>query len=250
MTPQFQQHAQHTELEYVSRTIPAIVGVTLLMGLFAPVALASPADCQVVDLSHGGATESITSWKDTSLRTLPLTVTVQRDLLPAPFLEAAPLLRSTRFNRGISSENTCWSQSFRTNTVVNHAMIRSVGKGPLKSFTPVMRVPALPYNGKRQILQARTILPDMAMTPRDRTPRIIGPVQENAKVDQANIPNLNHAIAMRPSHGASLPLFEQRPILATDALQTGFRLQVNESLRMNMTTTQALHGGNCASGCP
>ena len=67
MTPQFQQHAQHTELENVLRIIPALVGVTLLMGLFAPAALASPADCQAVDLSRSGAIESLTSWKDTSV---------------------------------------------------------------------------------------------------------------------------------------------------------------------------------------
>ncbi len=36
MTPQFHQHAQQTELEHVSRIIPALVGVTLLMGGLPP----------------------------------------------------------------------------------------------------------------------------------------------------------------------------------------------------------------------
>lgn len=247
MTPQFHQYAQQTELEHVSRIIPALVGVTLLMGLFAPAALASPANCQAIDLSRSGAIESLTSWKDTSL---PLTLTVQRDLLPALFLEAAPLLRSTRFNHGIGSGNTCWIQSFRRNTMVNQAMVRSTGKGSVKSITQVMRVPALPYNGKRQVLQARTILPEIIITPRDRTSSIIGPVQENGKTDQSNIAGLHQAMAIRPSSSESLSLFEGWPIPATDVLKTSFRLPVNESLRMNMTTTQALHGGNCASGCP
>lgn len=248
MTPQFQQHAQQTEIENVSPIIPALVGVTLLMGLFAPAVLASPADCQALDLSRNGAIDGITRWKDTSF---PLTVTVQRDLLPALFLEAAPLLRSTRFKQGIGSGNICWSQSFRKNTVGNQAMVRSTGKGSLRSITQVMRVPAPPYNGKRQFLQARTILPEIIITPRNRTSSIIGPVQENVKTDQSNIASLNQVMAIRPSSpNESLSLFESRPILAMDALKTSFQLPVNEPLRMNMTTTQALHGGNCASGCP
>lgn len=252
MTPQFQQHTRQIEIENVSHIIPALIGVTLLMGLFAPAALASPTDCQAVDLSRSGAIgvaiDGITRWKDTSS---PLTVTVQRDRLPALFLEAAPLLRSTRFKQGIASGNTCWSQSFRKNTVGNQAMVRSIGKGSLRSITQVMRVPVLPSNGKRQVLQARTILPEIIITPRNRISSIIGPVQENVKTDQSNITSLNQAMAIKPSSSnESLSLFEGRPILAMDALKTSFQLPVNEPLRMNMTTTQALHGGNCASGCP
>ncbi len=246
MTPQFQQHAQPSELEHVSRIIPALVGVTLLMGLAAPAALASPADCQSVEMSRSGAIEGITSWKDTSL---PLTLTVQRDLLPALVLEAAPLLRSTRSNQWIGSGNTCWSQSFRRNTVINQALVRSVGKGSSKSIT-VMRVPAFSYNGKRQVLQTRTILPESIITPRDRTSSLIGPVQESVKTHQSHIAGLSQAMAIGPFLSEPQSLFEGRPILATDALKTNFRLSVDESLRMNMTTTQALHGGNCASGCP
>ncbi|WHZ15239.1 MAG: hypothetical protein OJF52_002080 [Nitrospira sp.] len=252
MMPQFHQHAQQIEIENVSHIIPALIGVTLLMGLFAPAALASPADCQTVDLSRsgaiGGAIDGITRWKDTSF---PLTVTVQRDLLPALFLEAAPLLRSTRFKQGIGSGNTCWSQSFRKNAVGNQAVVRSIGKGSLRSITQVMRVPVLPSNGKRQVLQARTILPEIIITPRNRTSSIIGPVQENVKTDQSNIASLNQVMVIRPSSPhESLSLFEGRQTLAMDALKTSFQLPVNEPLRMNMTTTQALHGGNCASGCP
>ena len=94
------------------------------------------------------------------------------------------------------------------------------------------------------------MLPEIIITPRDRTSSIIGPVQENEKTDQSNIAGLHQAMAIRPSSSESLSLFEGWPIPTTDVLKTSFRLPVNESLRMNMTTTQALHGGNCASGCP
>lgn len=248
MTPQFQQHPQQTEINNVSPIIPALVGVTLLMGLFAPAALASPADCQALDLSRNGAIDGITRWKDTSF---PLTITVQRDLLPTLFLEAAPPLRSTRFKQGIGSGNTCWSQSFHKNTVDNQTMVRSIGKGSLRSITQVMRVPALPSNRKRQVLQARTILPEVIIILRNRTSSIIGPVQENVTTDQSNITSLNQTVTIRlSSPNEPLSLFEGRQILTMDALKTSFQLPVNEPLRMNMTTTQALHGGNCASGCP
>ena len=247
MTPQFQQHARNSELEQVSRIIPALVGATLLMGLVATAALASPADCQSVDASRRGVIDGITSWKDTSL---PLSIPAQRDLLPALVLDAAPLSRSTRFNQGIGSGNTCWNQSFRRNTLVNQAVVKSFGKGSVKSITQVMRMPALSYNGKRQVLQTRTIQPESIITLRERTSSLIGPLQENVKTDQSHIAGLGQARAIGPFFSESLPLFEVRPILATDAFRTNFRLSVNESLRMNMTTTQALHGGNCASGCP
>ncbi|WHZ21235.1 MAG: hypothetical protein OJF47_000347 [Nitrospira sp.] len=252
MTPQFQRYTQEFEIENVLPILSMLIGVTLFMGLFAPATAASPTDCQAVDLSRSGAVgvaiDGITRWKDTSF---PLTAIVQRDRLPAPFLEAAPPLRSSRFNQGIGTGNTCLSQSFRKNTVVNHAMVRSIGKGASKSIIPVMRVPVLPYNEKRQALQARTILPEILITPSKRPPSIIGPIQENEQSDQANIATLNQAMTIRPSSSTeSRFAFEGRPILATDTLKISFQLPANEPLRMNMTTTQALHGGNCASGCP
>ena len=260
MTPQFQQHAQHTEPGCLSRMFPAVLAAAILIATFAPVALASAAECQGADLSRGSAIEGITSWKDTSLGIRPLTLTVQRDLygelVPSPILEAAPPVRSIRFsrgnmeNRGMDTLNLCWSQSLRKNAVVNQAMIKSIGKSPAKAFTQIMRLPATPYNGRRPVIKTGLTLPEIDITAHYRTPSIIGPVQENLKADQSYNPSLNQAVAMRPSPGESLTLFEGRPVLATDTLKTGFRLPVNESLRMNMTTTQALHAGNCASGCP
>jgi hypothetical protein len=88
------------------------------------------------------------------------------------------------------------------------------------------------------------MLPEIAVPPRERISSIIGPVQEKAKIDQSHIAGLNQTMASQPFPG------ELRPILATDALKTSFRPPVNESLRMNMTTMQALHGGSCANGCP
>ena len=246
MTPQSPQHA-HRGFEHVSRIIPAVVGATLLMGLAATAALASPADCQSVDLLRRADAEGMRNWKNTSL---PLTLTAQRDPLHVLVREAAPLLRSTRFNRWIGSGNTCWSQSFRRNPPVNQALMRSVGKASVKTIARVMKVPARAYNGKSPVLQTRTILPESIITLRDRTSSFIGPVQEHVKTVQSPVAGLSQARAVGPFLRASLPLFEDRPILPTDAFRMNSRLSVNEDLRMNMTTTRALRGGNCASGCP
>ncbi len=136
------------------------------------------------------------------------------------------------------------------NAPVHQAMIKSIGKSPVKTFTPVMRVPAAPYNGKRQIHNTRPTLPEVVISADDRIATIIGPVQENRKPGLSDERGLNQAVAMRPSTGKSLPLFEGLPIVELKPRQTSLRLPFNESLRMNLTTTQALHGGNCANGCP
>ena len=260
MTPQFQPHAEHAETVCVSRIIPVLFGVLFLMGEFAPAALASPVDCQSIDFLRGGPIGDGPKWKGTSLQILPPLLTVQRDLYDslssAPVEEAAPLLRSSRFgrghieNRGIKNSAPCWGQPFRKHSLVDQAMFKSLGKGLSKSFIHNILIPAPPPNGKRQILKTRTILPDLAIAPREKTPNIIGPVQEHVTADQSGIPSLDHALAIRPFPGESLPLFEGRTILQTDPLRPSFRLPGNESLRMNVTTTQALHGGNCANGCP
>lgn len=260
MTPQFHEHVPQPEPECFSRIIPTVLATAILIILiatFAPVAQASPAECQGANLSRdNNAIESITSWRETSLRILPLTLTVQRDLygglIPAPILEAAAPIRSARFGRGnmnyhvMDNVDTCWSQSLRKNTAVNQAVIKSIGKSPSKFFTPVMRVPPLYYIGRKQFLKPRTLLPEMGLVPQDRAPSVIGPVQENWQPGQANAQGLNQSIAMRPIGSEALTLFDGRPILAIEQLQTGLRPPVNESMRMNMTTTQALHGGNYA----
>ena len=202
MTPQFQQHIRQTTFKNVSRIIPALIGVALLAGVFAPAALASSTDCQAVDLSGKGAVEGLTNWKDTSL---PLTLTVQRELLPAMFLEAAPLVASPLFNHGLGGRNSCWTPPVRRNSVINHAIVRTFGKGSWKSVTRVMRVPALPYNGSRQVLRPRTILPEVTITStsRDGISSIIGPVQEAVTSDQSKFAGLGQAVVLQPSTSAS-----------------------------------------------
>ena len=248
MSPQFEQHATQPKLKYVVPLIPALAGAVVLMGVFAPMTQASPIDCQVADLSRGSVREGGIGWKTTSLAILPLTSYIQqdhyRDLLPGPLLETLPL-RNTHFQR-IVSLDSCWKPASRKISRANQALI--IGKSSSKAIQ-VMRVPAHQYSGKGQSLRARAILREMTQPSFEGNQEIIGPVQDNVSVIHSSLLGPGLAIA-RSSTTITLPLFEAGSIGTTGTPKTSFRLPATESLRMNMTTTQALHGGNCASGCP
>lgn len=256
MAHQFLPGNQHTAAECGFRIIPSCLGAILLWVIGSPMALASPTDCQTVDLTRSNTMEGIAGAKEASLPTLSLTLTRQRDifgeLAPAQNLDATPLTRSIRYARGngemtaIQNVEACEDQSPRKNAFVNQAMIKGTGKNLLKYSSQVMRGPALAYHGRRLMLKTRTTLPDWT-GPRERTATIIGPIQEQATPDQSKIIHLPQG----PTLAGSLASSEDHPTFAMGSLRTSSRLPVSESFGMNMTTTtQALHGGNCANGCP
>lgn len=256
MAHQFAHDKQQTVSEAGFRAIPACLGVVLLWVIGSPMALASQIDCQTVDLTRSNTMEGIAGAKEASLPALSLTLTRQRDifgeLAPAPNLDATPLTRSIRYARGnsemtaIQNVEACEGQSPRKNAFANQAMIKGTGKNLPRYSTQLLSVRALP-NGRRLMLKTRTTLPDLVIPSRERTASIIGPSQEQAKTDQTTILNLAHG----PTLGGSLASSEDHPAFAMGSLGTSSRLPVNESFGMNMTTTtQALHGGNCANGCP
>jgi hypothetical protein len=222
--------------------------------LLASVAPASSAttECQATDVLDGGTTQGMTAWKDTTLNIPPLTITVQRELygelLSSPMFAVAPPMKNNRFtrgnmeNRGMDSLDTCWSQDTRKSAPVHQAMIKSLVKSPVKAFTQVMRLPASSYNGKRHILKARLTLPEVVISPHEPSAGMIGPVLENRNADRSDGQGLNQA--------DTLSLFEGRSTVALDPYQNGLRRPLNEALRMDLTTTRALHSGNCPNGCP
>lgn len=251
MEHQFHAQTQLPAIEYLMQILQAFVGVTFLMGTSASLVLALPVDCRRLDLSKGGAIEDIAAGVDRSRLAFPPTFTIQRDLLPAPVLETSPLLKRSRVTHGPGSELNCWSQSFRMMPLSNHTTTaRAVGKDPVKFILPVMKFSASPYIGKRQAFQTRMILPEMTITSRERTASIIGPIDEHSPVDPSNGTSLPQALGIRRTLGDSVIPLGNRLVTTVDPLTTGFRLPGNESLRMNRTTAQALHAGNCTSGCP
>jgi len=253
MTPDFAQKAQHAENRQLSPLLPSILAGVSLIATVDPASLATAAECQVTE--DGVTTQGMPTWKGTTSNILPHIITVERDvyggLIPFPVLEVAPYLEGTRIARGnteirgIATIDTCLSQDIRKGALFNQAMIRSIGKTQARAHTQVMRVPALSYNGKRQVLTIRTTPQEVGISARYKTTTIIGPepvLSEDRSVSQA--------VAALSSTVESPSLFGGQPFVVLSPPQSALQLPDNESLRMNLTTMQVLHGGNCVSGCP
>lgn len=198
--------------------------------------------------------------RHTEASILPLTITVERDiyggLVPSPVPEVAPYMQNSRITRGntegqsIATIDVCLSQDIRKSALFNQALIKSIGRTQAKAHTPVMKVSALPYNGKRQVLTIRTTRPEIRVSARYKTATIIGPVQEIQKPILSDERSVSQVVAMLPTTVESPSLFGAQAFVALNPLQSALQLPDNESLRMNLTTTRALLDGNCASGCP
>jgi hypothetical protein len=260
MTLQLSQNARRRENRWLSPLLPSILAAVSLIATVAPASLAAAAECQVTDLIDGGTIQGLPTWKGTTLRILPLTITVERDfyvgLVPSPMLEVAPYMKSSRIvlgkteNQGMATIGACSSQDIRKSALFNHAMIRSIVKSPAKAHTHFMKVPVLLYDEKRQGLTIRTTPPEIGISVRDTAPTIIGPVQEIQKSVLSDNRTVSQAVATLPSTVESLSLFGGQPSVASNPFQPARQRPDNESHRMNLTTGQAVHGGMCTSECP
>ena len=240
MTPQFSRRAQQAGNRQLSPLLPSILAAVTLIVTVASVSLVAAAECQVAE--DGETIQGMTAWKGTTLNTLPLTITVERDiygrLVLSPVLEVAPYMKSNRIVRGntdnqeIAAIGACLSQDIPKSVRFNQAMIKPIGKTQTNAHKQTMKVFALPYNGKRQIHTMRTTLPEIGIAARDKAPTIIGPVQEIEK----------SILSDERSVG--------QPFVALNPFQNALQLPDNESSRMNLTTMLALDNKNCVSGCP
>jgi hypothetical protein len=252
MTPHFTQKAQQAENRWLSPLLPSILAAVSLIATLDPASLAAAAECQVTE--DGGTIQGMPTWKGTTSSILPLTITVEWDiyggLVSSPVLEVAPYMKSSRIARGntenqeIVTNDVCLSQDIRKRARFNQAIITSSGKTQAKAHRQVMKVSALPYNGKRQVLTIRTTPPEIGTPARYQTATIIGPVQEIRKPILSDGRSVSQAVAALPSTVESSSLFGGQPFVASNPLQSALQLQGNESLRMNLTTMQALHDGN------
>jgi hypothetical protein len=257
MTPQFPRRAQQAGNRRLSPLLSFIVGAVSLIAAVDPVSLAAAAECQIIE--DGGTVQGMTIWRGTTSSTLSYTITAERDiyagLVPASMLEVAPMNNSrftwgNRENQEIATIGVCMSQDIRKSAHFNQAMIGSIGKTQAKVPTKTMKVFALPYNGKRQIHTMRTTLPEIEISARDKVFTIIGLVQEIRKSNLSDERSVSQIVATLPSTVESFSLLGGQPFVAVNQIQDALPLPDNESLRMNRTTTQVLHAGNCANGCP
>lgn len=221
----------------------------------AGVSTVAAAECPATDLRDGGTIQGMPRWKATTLSILPLTLTVERDiygeLLPSPVLGVAPYMKSSRIVLGKTEKiGACSSRYIRKSAPFNHAIFRSIVKNPATAHNQFMNVPVLLYNGKRQGLTIRTTPPDIGISTRYKADTLIGPVQEIPKSVLSDNHTVSQAVITRPSIVESPSLLGGQASVASNPFLRGLQGPDNVSLRMNLTTEQVLHGGNCASGCP
>ena len=256
MTLQSPHKAQQAD-RWLAPLLTSILAAVGLVVTVPSMSLAVAAECQVIE--EGGMIQDMPAWKRTTSNVLPLTITMKRDiyggLVPPPVLEVATYMKSSRIvwgnmeNQEVAIIGACLSQDIRKNALFNRAMIAPIGKTQAKARKQVLKVLALPYDGKRQIHTIRTTPREIGVSARDKTSTIIGPVQEFQKPILSDKRSVSQVVATLPSTVEPLSLFGDQPFVAVNQIQDALQLPDNESLRMNRTTTHVLHEGNCASGC-
>ena len=257
MTLHMTRYAQQKNVRWPSPLLLSILAVASLVATVGPASLAVAAECQIAQ--ENGTTQDMTTWKVIPSTIFPLTITVERDIygrvIPSPLREIAPYMKSNRTilgdmeKREIPTIDACVNQDIRDGVLFNHTRISPIDKA--KAHKPAMKAFALPYTGKKQVLTIRTTSPAIGTSLHYKTDTIlIGPVQEIMKSVLSDERNISQVLAAQPSTVGSPSPFGGQPFGGSYLLRNAQQLPDNESLRMNLTTTQALHDGNCPSGCP
>jgi hypothetical protein len=210
MTPHFTHKAPHAGNRWLWPLLPSILVAVSPIATVEPIRLAAATDSPITE--DGCTIQSATTWKGTKSSILPLTITPERNIY-----------------EGLAPSSVRELAPNMTSGRIGCAIGKTQGKARRHS----MHVSALPYNGTKQVLSIRTTPTEIGVSLREKSAAIIGPVQEIRK------PTLQPA-----------SLFGAWPFPAPDRFKSTVQEPDNESHRMNLTTAQALHGGNCPNGCP
>ena len=227
MTPHFTQKAPHARNRWLLPLLPSILAVVSPMATVGPLRLAAATDSPITEDSC--TIQSMATWKGTTSNIPPFTIIPERNMYggiaPSSVLESPPNMTRGR-------------------------MACTIGKTQSKARRQSTHVSALPYNGKKHVRPIRTIPTEIGVSLREKSPAIIGPVQEIRKPTLSHERLVNQTVAAQPSTVESISLFGGQPLGALNRFSSALPEPDNESHRMNVTTAQALHGGNCPNGCP
>jgi hypothetical protein len=227
MTPHFTHKAPQAGNRWLWPLLPSILVAVSPIATVEPIRLAAATDFPITE--DGCTIQSAATWKGTTSSILPLTITPERNiyegLAPSSVRERAPHMTSGRIG--------C-----------------AIGKTQGKARRHSMHVSALPYNGTKQVLSIRRTPTEIGVSLREKSAAIIGPVQEIRKPILSHERLVSQTVAALPSTVDSTPLFGSQPIGALNRFPSALQEPNNESHRMDLTTAQALHGGNCPNGCP
>ena len=257
MTPQFSQKAWKAGHRWHWPPLPFLVAAVMLIATVASAHRAAAATCPVTEAD--GMSQGLSTSDGTASWALPLTLTVDRDLygglVPFPVRERAPYMKRSRMSLGKTEDQeivtigACLSQDIRKSALFRQAMVTSLGKAQANAHTQIRKVSALPYNGNRHIFLIRTTSPEIGISLRKRARTIIVPVPE---LQQSSLPDgqsVSQPVTALPPTGEFPSPFGGQLLVAVPPFQNTLQLPSNESLRINLTTAQAMSGGNCAGGC-
>ena len=232
--PQFVQKAQPLE----NRWLLYILTFLTFVATVAPTSLAKAAVCRYIenDGTIPGMATGKGSWSEREMFG-GLVLSPVRGVIP--YIKNSRIVLSDTENQGIVTIRACLGQDILKSELFTQAMIIPIGKTPANAHRPSKKVSALPYNGNRQVHAVRTKPPEMiGVPPRSKITTTIGPVQEIQKPILPYAGSMNQVIA-----GGDQTFVEVGPFVGASQLPN------NETFRMNRTTAQGMHYGNCSSEC-
>jgi len=213
---------------------------------------AAAAECLAAELTEPRPVLELSTWSSLSPRILPPVIWEQdgRQRLPAssacaaaPSLADGPIARARIRDQGIGTIGAAVGQSSRTSATVNRASTTDSRTMKPKSRIPTVKIGVHPHSGKKHASRASTSPIEIEAEIGERPAAVIGPRDEHSGSQTSAeklFPPAPVARSRRQPVDLSNPLRRVLP-------QPGYD---GESNRMNSTTTLALHGGECAYGCP
>jgi hypothetical protein len=245
------QARPHMKPLWFSPLVGCLLVTTVVMATLQPTSLVRAAGCLVNEETV--TFEDRPHWE--------IIVSPIHELLPTLawncFCGYAPYMNSVQYGlgktgiRGISTLTTCPSLNGVKMARVDRTTLTPIGKANSKRQT--LGVATLPYTGMKSVLVRRTSPLESKRstysTPYTPT-ATIGPVQEFQSSSLSSERNLIQTIPVVPLRDTSSVLFGDHRWNLLTQFQGLQQLPNGESHRMNMTTTLALHGRDCVSGCP
>jgi len=213
---------------------------------------AAATECPTAELAEPQPILKLSTRSSLSQRSLPPAISEQdsRQRLaassacaPAPFRADGLITRARMRDQDIATPNAAVGQGFRADTTVNRASTTGTRTLKTKSRIPTIKISVPPPSGKTHALRTRTTPIQIEAGTGRRPSGIIGP-KDQRSTSQTTALNIFPPTPVGGSRHQPVDLSNPlRKVLPRPGYD-------EESNRMNLTTTLALHGGDCAYGCP
>jgi len=213
---------------------------------------AAASECLAVEIAGSRQTYELPMWNRVHQWSLPPAISQQdgrKDLpissacVPMSFLSAGLIVHADVRNQGIAPIDTAAGKGSRAHTIGNRASTTGNRTIKTRSRIPTVKISIPPHSGKKHALRMRTLPPEVDLGTGERPSVIIGPKDQHHSNTTAAMDVFPLTPVTQSGHRPVDLLIPFENVLQKPGYAT-------ESNRMNSTTTLALHGGECAYGCP